>query len=88
VGCKIIYLHSTFKVLQTLTTQPTPVEFSHESGFFVHQINPYVQAFYKTGDDVTIHTIEGEIRENVGQLQVYCTSILTFSPEIGDLQDK
>jgi len=57
-------------------------------GFFVHQINPYVQAFYKTGDDVTIHTIEGEIRENVGQLQVYCTRILTFSPEIGDLQDK
>jgi hypothetical protein len=82
VGCKIIYLHSTFKALQTLTTQNTLAEFSHESRFFVLQINPYVQAFYNTGDDVTIHTIEGEIRENVGQLQVYCTCILTFSPEI------
>ena len=52
--------------------------------FFVHQINPYVQPFYKNGDDVTTHTIEGEIRENVGQLQAYCSSILTFSPEMGE----
>jgi hypothetical protein len=72
------------KVLETLTTRTTSAEFSHESGFFVHQINPYVHAFYKNGDDVTIRTIEGEIRENVGQLQVYCSSIPVFSPEIGE----
>jgi hypothetical protein len=63
---------------ETLIIETSCAEFSHESGFFVRQINPYVQlfsSFYKIGNDVTIRTTErggGGTRKNVGQLSVYC----------------
>jgi hypothetical protein len=46
-----------------LTTQTIPAEFSHESGFFVPQINPYVQPLYKLGMTSLSIQLRGKIRE-------------------------